>query len=109
MTYGEGPTQMKKSGGFMEDEEVCYTPQDIRFTTKDDVIYAICLGWPREPVTIRTLKALYVEEIAGVNMLGVEQPLTWTFDRQVGLNVIPPEQKPCENAFVLKIKRRRPY
>ena len=34
MTYGEGPTQMKKSGGFMEDEEVRYTPQAIRSTTK---------------------------------------------------------------------------
>lgn len=109
MTYGEGPTQMKKAGYFMEDEEVHYTAQDIRFTAKDDVIYAICLGWPSEPVTIGTMKTLYAEEIAGVSMLGVEQPLTWSFNRQEGLRVIPPAQKPCEDAFVLKIERKRPY
>ncbi len=109
MTYGEGPTQMKKAGYFMEDEEVAYTAQDIRFTTKDDVIYAICLGWPTEPLTIETLKVLYAEEIAGVSMLGVEQPLTWSFNRQEGLRVIPPAQKPCEDAYVLKIERKRPY
>jgi alpha-L-fucosidase len=109
MTYGEGPTQMKKSGGFMEDEEVRYTPQDIRFTTKGDALYAICLGWPREPVTIGSLKELYAEEIVGVKMLGVEQPLLWSFNRQEGLRVNPPAQKPCEDAFVLKIERKRPF
>jgi alpha-L-fucosidase len=36
MTYGEGPTEMTKAGYFMEDEEVAYTAQDIRFTVKDD-------------------------------------------------------------------------
>ena len=49
MIYGEGPTQMTKAGYFMEDQEVRYTAQDIRFTAKDDVLYAICLGWPSEP------------------------------------------------------------
>jgi alpha-L-fucosidase len=109
MTYGEGPTQMKKAGYFMEDEEVRYTAQDVRFTTKDDVIYAICLGWPSEPLTIDSLKVLYAEEIAAVSMLGVEQPLTWSFNRQEGLRINPPAQKPCEDAYVLKIERRRPF
>jgi len=109
MTFGEGPTHMKKAGSFMEDEEVRYTPQDIRFTTKEDVIYAICLGWPREPVTIGALKGLYAEEFAAVSMLGVEQPLTWSFNREEGLRVVPPVEKPCEDAFVLKIERKRPY
>ena len=58
MIYGEGPTQMTKAGYFMEDQEVQYTAQDIRFTAKDDVLYAICLGWPREPVDDPIVKTL---------------------------------------------------
>ena len=42
MTYGEGPTQMTKAGNFMEKAEVKYTPQDIRFTSKEDTLYAVC-------------------------------------------------------------------
>ena len=42
------PTEMPKGGYFMEDKEVKYTAQDIRYTVKDDTIYAICLGWPGE-------------------------------------------------------------
>ena len=56
LIYGEGPTQMTKAGYFMEDQEVKYTAQDIRFTAKDDVLYAICLGWPKEQLTIQSLK-----------------------------------------------------
>jgi alpha-L-fucosidase len=49
--YGEGPTDME--GGayteFDDDEDASeYTGQDIRFTIKDNVLYAICLDWPGE-------------------------------------------------------------
>jgi alpha-L-fucosidase len=108
MSYGEGPTQMKKSGYFMEDQEVQYTAKDIRFTVKDDQLYAICLGWPDEPLTIETLKGLYAEEIASVHMLGVDRELEWGQTRE-GLHVKPPAHKPCEHAYVLRITRKRPY
>ena len=52
MTYGEGPTQMPKTGSFSEDQEVEYGAQDIRFTAKGNVLYATCLGWPGQRVTI---------------------------------------------------------
>ncbi len=52
LVYGEGPTHMNKAGYFMEDQEVKYTAQDIRFTARDDMLYAICLGWPTEQLTI---------------------------------------------------------
>jgi alpha-L-fucosidase len=108
MTYGEGPTQMKKAGYFMEDQEVQYTAQDIRFTAKDDVLYAICLGWPGEQVTILSANALYEQEIQSVKMLGSEQELPWTLSSE-GLSVGTPDEKPCEHAFVFKIERQRPF
>jgi len=108
MIYGEGPTQMTKAGYFMEDQEVHYTAQDIRFTAKDDVLYAICLGWPMEQLTIQSLKLLYPEEIKSVHMLGVEAPLKWSLGAD-GLKIQPTTHKPCDHAYVFKIVRGRPF
>lgn len=108
MIYGEGPTQMTKAGYFMEDAEVRYTAQDIRFTVKGDVLYAICLGWPTEELTIEAVKSFYPSEIRAVKMLGVDQALSWTRTRG-GLQVTPPATKPCEHAFVIKIERQHPF
>jgi alpha-L-fucosidase len=78
MIYGEGPTQMTRAGYFMEDQEVKYTAQDIRFTTKDDVLYVICLGSPKEPLTIRSLRFLYPSEIRSIHLLGGGAPVQWS-------------------------------
>jgi alpha-L-fucosidase len=108
MTYGEGPTQMPKAGYFMEDQEVQYTAQDIRFTVKDDVLYAICLGWAGGQVTVHSLKTLYQSEISSVRMLGVDAELEWSLGEE-GLKIKPPDEKPCEHAYVFKIVRKRPF
>ena len=93
----------------MEDQEVEYTAQDIRFTVKDDVLYAICLGWPGEQVIIQSLKArLYESEIASVKMLGVDKELEWAMTEE-GLKIKPPDEKPCEHAYAFKITRKRPF
>ncbi|MBA7658401.1 hypothetical protein ES703_66352 [subsurface metagenome] len=106
--YGEGPTQMKKTGPFSEQQEVEYTAQDIRFTAKGNVLYAICLGWPEKQVTIKALKRLYESEISSVMMLGVNKELKWSITKD-GLVVERPEEKPCGHAYVLKIKRSDPF
>ncbi len=109
MTYGEGPTQMTKAGYFMEDQEVRYTAEDIRFTSKGNALYAICLGWPQGRVKIASLRALYPSEIESVRMLGVDQELSWTHSA-AGLEVTPPAVKPpCEHAYVIKITRKHPF
>jgi len=99
---------MKKAGYFMEDEEVDYTAQDIRFTMKDDALYAICLGWPEGKVEIESARGLYEREIASVTMLGDGRLLDWTMagDRLI---ITPPAEKPCEHAFAFKIQRKHPY
>jgi alpha-L-fucosidase len=99
---------MPEAGPVLEDREVRYTARDVRFTTKDDALYAICLGWPREQVTIASLRSLYAEEIATVRMLGVDRDLRWSLNRD-GLAVVPPTEKPSDYACVFKIVRQRPF
>jgi alpha-L-fucosidase len=108
LTYGEGPTQMPEAGPVLEDREVRYTARDVRFTTKDDALYAICLGWPREQVTIASLRSLYAGEITTVRMLGVDRDLRWSLNRD-GLAVETPTEKPSDYACVFKIVRQRPF
>jgi alpha-L-fucosidase len=108
LTYGEGPTQMTKAGYFMEDQDVKYTAQDIRFTAKEDALYAICLGWPTNGLTIQSLRNLYPSEIKSVHLLGSEAPVEWTFGAD-GLTIQPTTHKPCEHAYVYKIMRTHPF
>lgn len=108
MTYGEGPTKMIKTGPFCEDQELLYNNKDMRFTVKDDNLYAIILGWPEGEVTIESMKRLYPTEIASVRMLGAECVLPWKLTDE-GLKVAIPATKPCEHAYVFKIERKCPF
>ena len=97
--YGEGPTQVV-SGHFNEGK-LQYTPEDIRFTTKRGVLYAIALGWPESgKLTIRSLPG---PAISAVRMLGASGPLKFTRGPQ-GLAVTLPPSKPCDHAFALRIE-----
>lgn len=105
---GEGPTRVVKPGAFNEDQQLTYCAQDIRYTAKDDTIYAIGLAWPKEHYLFKTLASLYPGEIARVSMLGTDEPLCWKMTDE-GLRVAVPKDKPCEDAFVVKIERRPPF
>lgn len=108
VTYGEGPTEMPKGGYFMEDQEVAYTAEDVRYTVKDDAIYATCLGWPGREARLNELRQLYPTEIASVEMLGSAQPLEWTMTAD-GLLVSTPEVRPSDHACVFKVNRKNPF
>jgi alpha-L-fucosidase len=108
MIYGEGPTQMTKAGYFMEDKEVKYTAQDFRFTVKEDVLYAICLGCPKETLEIQSLKNLYPTEIKSIQLLGSEAPVEWSLGAG-GLMIQPTNIMPGEPAYVFKILRGHPF
>lgn len=89
-----------KGRGSTEDSEP-YTAQDICFTTKRNVLYAISLDWNPEGIVIHSLNdTTKVEE---VSMLGSDTDLSWV-QTPNGLKVSFPEQKPSEYAHVLKIK-----
>ena len=51
--YGEGPLKMRD--GRQGENHKDFSPQDIRFTTKDGVLYAFVLAPPTEDIVIKTL------------------------------------------------------
>jgi alpha-L-fucosidase len=112
MTFGEGPAAMdnprRTPGVYGEGSQLNHSAKDIRFTTKDETLYAICLGWPTEQVIIKSCRGLYLSEIKSVSMLGVDQKLAWTLTGD-GLVITPPSEKPCDHAFVFKIERKQPF
>ncbi|WP_457321758.1 alpha-L-fucosidase, partial [Roseateles sp. P5_E11] len=79
--YGEGPT--KVSGGmFSEGSSKPLTAEDIRFTTKGGVLYAIALGWPRDGLlripTLAQGSALAPGAIENVQAVGSPDSLSFT-------------------------------
>ncbi|QDU39503.1 Alpha-L-fucosidase [Maioricimonas rarisocia] len=105
-TYGEGPTKTA-TGHLAEKKNKPFTAEDIRFTEKGGTLYAILLDWPEgESVTIRTLGMDSMHspgKIESVEMIGVDAPLGWDQDAD-GLTVRLPKQKPCDFAYVLRIR-----
>jgi alpha-L-fucosidase len=103
--YGEGPTQVA-TGSFKDTATKGYTSQDIRFTSKGDVLYAIALGWPGDGrIKIKSLAkgSQYGDRnIANIQLLGSDSKLRWTRVSS-GLIVELPSTKSGQYAFVLKI------
>ena len=118
VSYGEGPTEIENAGHFSERKEVQYTPEDIRFTSRDNILYATFLGWPAEKTVIpfnqdksssfTTMKRLEATEIESVRMLGVDKELQFNMTGN-GLEIERPAEAPCEHAFVFKITRKEPF
>jgi alpha-L-fucosidase len=103
-TFGEGSTLVGE-GHMREREDQPFGADDIRFTTKGNALYAICLGWPGETVVIKSLGShspITSERIEQIQMLGSAEPLGWLQDAD-GLQVKTPAQKPCDHAYTLKI------
>ena len=109
-TYAEGPTvtrgmksnnkgEVKEQWDWRQD----FTPEDIRFTTKGDTLYAIALNWPEDGnLTVRSLATGIGPKINSVSLLGHDGPLKWN-QTDYGLKVAFPAAPPCEFAFALKI------
>ncbi|MBZ5562481.1 MAG: alpha-L-fucosidase [Acidobacteriia bacterium] len=103
--YGEGPTKNVAGASFSEEKDKPFTDQDIRFTTKGKALYAILLGWPGKDALVTSLpegKPLWFGRIRHVQILGTDNPLQWTQDRQ-GLHVELPQSRPGNHAYVFKI------
>jgi alpha-L-fucosidase len=82
------------------------TSLNIRFTVKDETLYAIILGaWPGAQAVITSLPSNSALEgkIETIRMLGAEAAnLAFTQDAQ-GLKVTLPAVAPCKYAYTLKI------
>jgi alpha-L-fucosidase len=76
--YGEGPTRTTP-GAFKEDTH--YLAADLRFTTRDDNLYALTMGVPASEVRITSLgkrAALEPRPVKSVSLLGSSATLRWT-------------------------------
>ena len=99
--FGEGPTQVVE-GSFNDTKRKAFTGEDLRFTTKNGVLYAIALAWPGKTLTVKTLGAGHGRATA-VRLLGHDGPLAFTQDA-AGLHVTLPAKAPGEHAFAFRIE-----
>ena len=99
--YGEGPTE--SASGSFSDQKKPYTPKDIRFTVKDESLYAIAMGQPTENSMINALGLKAANgTIASIDMIGSSEKISWK--QEAGALVIKPSKTyPSENAIVYKI------
>lgn len=103
--FGEGPTKVA-TGHLSEGKNEKFTSQDIRFTQKDDRLYAIILQAPAGKTLIRSLNASTHEElkdIKSITVLGSEQALDWAMTGQ-GLQIGTIDSPPFDSAVVLMIE-----
>ncbi len=79
--YGEGPTTVK-AGSFQGNSIRSLGPKDIRFTRNkaNNVVYAMALGWPTEPIVIQALGLSAPTQpgrVTRVELLGTGAKLKW--------------------------------
>ena len=105
-TFGEGPTKVTE-GSFHDTDTQAYTPEDFRFTRKDDALYAIEMGWPtnREAVIHSLARTASGEgaKVQAVELLGSDAKLKFE-QRDDGLHIQLPEQRPGEFAYAFRIR-----
>jgi len=102
--YGEGPTIDEKSS-VMGNDIKAYTAEDIRFTTKNGILYAIALGWPEDgKLAINSLwqGTPYLPQIVQIQLLGSSEPTRWRQTAKALILELPPT-KPNDVAYVFRI------
>ncbi|WP_139956928.1 alpha-L-fucosidase [Flavicella sediminum] len=113
--FGQGPTKLVRNPN---DDWNAYgsikaglndlNSQDVRYTKKDEYVYAIQLGWPgsKKEIVLETFSEKSKKfKIKSVSVLGSKERITWRKTSQ-GLLVTSPKKKPLEGdaAIVYKIK-----
>jgi alpha-L-fucosidase len=111
--FGEGPASdipAAKAGAmnFNERNAKPFSADDVRFTTKGNVLYAIVLGVPTKPLNIKSLgsaSGLAPGKISSISLLGDDAEVHWT-QKTDALVIDPPQTKPATDyAVVYKISQ----
>ncbi len=76
-TFGEGPLKMKD--GRQGENHTAFSHEDIRFTSKDGVLYTFVLAPPTQDIVIKTLATggLYDGSIGTITLIGSDETLKW--------------------------------
>jgi alpha-L-fucosidase len=109
--FGEGPAMAGaaelKAQGFNEGKGKPFTGEDMRFTSKGDLLYVIALGAPIEgKLRIRSLAAgseHFPGQVGQVSLVGRSQPLVFHRDGEA-LTVEMPEDIAGEFTYAVKIR-----
>jgi alpha-L-fucosidase len=79
--FGEKPDNHEAAKRDQFDENYKFSSKDIRFTTKNGILYAFCLGMPTEDIRIKSLgknSNLCEGAVASVKMLGSNIKVKWS-------------------------------
>lgn len=109
--FGEGPVAEDSNPlhaqGFNEGKHKPYTAEDIRFVTKDDVLYAHVLAWPENSkIVIKSLSLdnpLYENEIKKVELVGTNEEVKYARTKEGLVIELPAGVKPNEISLILRI------
>jgi alpha-L-fucosidase len=100
----EGPT-VTVEGSFGDQNPVAYTSSDVRFTSKDGMVYAFCLDLPvKKKIIIKSLalKPDQSNKISAIELLGSKEEIRWK-QKNGGLEINTPKTIPCKEAVGFKI------
>jgi len=76
----------------------------VRFTQKDDVLYAVALVWPENELLIESVGTkLESGTVRGVGLLGHDGKLEFKQSAD-GLEIKLPDEKPCQHAYSIKVQ-----
>ena len=102
--YGEGPTEV--GDGFLSEPSTPFTTEDIRFTTRGDVLYAMVMGAPERTATIHALgtgSSPQPGRAANITLLGSAEDIAWE-QKESSLEIAIPRALPSEHANVFRIE-----
>lgn len=98
--FGEGPTKQEKSGMFLD--KLSYTAKDVRYTKKENALYAIMLGWPGSKKEVLLTSIAKDTNIKQVSMLGSAESIPFNLTEK-GLSLTTPKTQVDDKAVVFKI------
>jgi alpha-L-fucosidase len=106
-TFGEGPAADAanpiNAQGFNEGK-VKFTPKDIRFNKKGNILYVTALGVPEETLVIKNLgKAARSGAVTAIELLGSKEKLKWVQGADA-LRIDKPADAPNKIAVVYKVQ-----
>jgi alpha-L-fucosidase len=104
-TYGEGPTRVV-GGAFHDTDTKPYTPEDFRFTTKGENVYAIGMACPPDGKAVIHSMGSASLPVADVELLGSSDKVTWN-QATDALEVTLPAGATCKYAYALKLSPGR--
>ena len=100
--FGEGPLKMKD--GRQGENHKAFSQDDIRFTTKDGVLYAFVLNKPTNDIRIKSLAqgGVLDKKIKNIELIGSKEKIKWKRNAEV-LTITLPKNIPTPYVTGFKI------